>query len=301
VIGVCWSVWGCRRTARRRFKAVVEGALRGGCGVGGVQGCGAELLLGMMVCLGPQADCKTQRLRRWWRAAGGGATSSVWTSVVAELVREDGVDILMELTGHTANNRLGVLACHPAPVQVGPYPRCLCSLFVSQCPCRFGPLAPPADSVCFWLTVGWGWGAQGTWIGYPNTTGLKAIDYRLTDSLADPLRRTTSECAAARLAGIQAVLRCIQAVLFCIQAVLRCIQALLRFWPLLCSCLLRTCSLPAWPSTGVLIPGLVAQGPACWVLGEPEVPAVWVPCGTCRHVEELVRLPRMLPLLHSLH
>ena len=38
--------------------------------------------------------------------------------VVASLVREDKVDILVELTGHTANNKLGVLACHPAPVQV---------------------------------------------------------------------------------------------------------------------------------------------------------------------------------------
>lgn len=38
--------------------------------------------------------------------------------VVASLVREDKVDILVELTGHTANNKLGVLASHPAPVQV---------------------------------------------------------------------------------------------------------------------------------------------------------------------------------------
>jgi len=34
------------------------------------------------------------------------------------MVREDKVDILVELTGHTANNKLGMMACRPAPVQV---------------------------------------------------------------------------------------------------------------------------------------------------------------------------------------
>ena len=28
---------------------------------------------------------------------------------------------------------------------------------------------------------------QVTWIGYPNTTGLSAVDYRFTDELCDPL------------------------------------------------------------------------------------------------------------------
>ena len=37
---------------------------------------------------------------------------------VASLIREDKVDILVELTGHTANNKLGTLACRPAPIQV---------------------------------------------------------------------------------------------------------------------------------------------------------------------------------------
>lgn len=33
---------------------------------------------------------------------------------------------------------------------------------------------------------------QATWIGYPNTTGLAAIDYRLTDTVSDPVGQTES-------------------------------------------------------------------------------------------------------------
>ncbi|CAI0391285.1 unnamed protein product [Linum tenue] len=92
-----------------------------------------------------KADAKTHRFREKVLKKGGS-----WRDIygidekrVAGLVREDNVDILVELTGHTANNKLGTMACRPAPVQV-------------------------------------------TWIGYPNTTGLPSIDYRITDSLADP-------------------------------------------------------------------------------------------------------------------
>ena len=68
----------------------------------------------------PQADAKTALLKQAVEAGGG-----TWRNVtalpereLAALMREDGVDVLVELTGHTAHNRLGAMALRPASVQV---------------------------------------------------------------------------------------------------------------------------------------------------------------------------------------
>ena len=60
----------------------------------------------------------------------------------AELIWSDRIDILVDLAGHWADNRMTLMARKPAPVQVQ--------------------------------------------VGYPGTTGLSAIDYRITDEWSDP-------------------------------------------------------------------------------------------------------------------
>jgi predicted O-linked N-acetylglucosamine transferase (SPINDLY family) len=89
----------------------------------------------------PKYDATTERLKKL--SAGWVDTCGLSDRALAEHMRADGIDILVDLAGHTANNRIRAFAYQPAPVQV-------------------------------------------TYLGYANTTGMAAIQYRLTDQWADP-------------------------------------------------------------------------------------------------------------------
>jgi protein O-GlcNAc transferase len=64
-------------------------------------------------------------------------------AALARQIREDRIDILVDLGGLTKDSRLLACTGRPAPIQI-------------------------------------------SWLGYPNTTGLPQIDYRITDGVADP-------------------------------------------------------------------------------------------------------------------
>lgn len=54
-----------------------------------------------------------EKLSHLWRDVYG-----VSTQIACEMIRDDKVDILIDLTGHTAGTRLDIMAMQPAPVQV---------------------------------------------------------------------------------------------------------------------------------------------------------------------------------------
>ena len=96
-----------------------------------------------IVCYGNvlQPDAITDQLRRH---------ADVWRNIVrlsdsqvADLIRQEQIDILVDLSLHTLNNRLFIFAQKPAPVQV-------------------------------------------SYLGYCGSTGMEAMDYRLSDPYLDP-------------------------------------------------------------------------------------------------------------------
>jgi predicted O-linked N-acetylglucosamine transferase (SPINDLY family) len=88
-----------------------------------------------------RADAWTQRMRE--NASVFRHVADHSAEALAEQIRADRIDILVDLAGHTGKNRQKTFALKPAPVQV-------------------------------------------SWLGYPDTTGNLAIDYRFTDAIVEP-------------------------------------------------------------------------------------------------------------------
>ena len=95
-------------------------------------------------------DKTTERIKSYcknWRSIFHKSDESV-----VQKIQDDEIDILVDLCGHSAGNRLLVFALKPAPLQI-------------------------------------------TYLGYPNTTGLSTIDYRITDKFADPYGNSDLFCS----------------------------------------------------------------------------------------------------------
>jgi protein O-GlcNAc transferase len=86
-------------------------------------------------------DSTTTRIREL--AGGWRDTIPLDDDALRAQFRADRIDIIVDLAGHTARNRLRALAVKAAPVTA-------------------------------------------SWLGYPATTGLASIDWRITDAIADP-------------------------------------------------------------------------------------------------------------------
>lgn len=86
-------------------------------------------------------DCVSARLQNYFHAWVPCIKLS--DEALAEQIQQDGIDVLIDLSGHTAGHRLLSLAHKPAPVMA-------------------------------------------SWIGYPGTTGLKAMDYYIADRFLLP-------------------------------------------------------------------------------------------------------------------
>ena len=85
-----------------------------------------------------EVTARTRKAADQWRE-----TRKLSDQQLADRIREDQIDILVDLTAHMAGNRLLTFARKPAPVQLN-------------------------------------------WLSYPGTTGVEAIDYRVSDPYLDP-------------------------------------------------------------------------------------------------------------------
>lgn len=86
-------------------------------------------------------DAFTERFRP--HADGWTEIHGMPPEVLADKIRSDRIDILVDLTLHTSDNKLSTFALKPAPIQV-------------------------------------------SWLGYPETSGLSVMDYRITDGHLEP-------------------------------------------------------------------------------------------------------------------
>lgn len=59
-----------------------------------------------------------KRIRKNHRRGSSVYTVNSYTFKAAKMIVDDEVDILVELAGHTAGNRLDIMAMKPAPIQI---------------------------------------------------------------------------------------------------------------------------------------------------------------------------------------
>jgi len=85
---------------------------------------------------------------------------------IIEQIKQDQIDILFDLSGHSSGNFINIFAAKPAPIQI-------------------------------------------SYLGYPFTTGLTTIDYRITDNYADPIN-TLENLYTERLVRLPNTFLCYQ-------------------------------------------------------------------------------------------
>ena len=111
-----------------------------------------------------QSDDVTTRLRGL--SSAWHETAAMGNEQLASRIRQDRIDILVELAAHSGGNRLRLIAGNPAPIVI-------------------------------------------SYLGYAFTTGLSAVNYRLTDEVLDP-QGVTETLHAERLLRLPDTFWCFQ-------------------------------------------------------------------------------------------